>query len=264
MYFTDPIKVRLLTMETIITKGVPMDLAPPDVNSQNSELYRSVLNTINDAGVPYLIGGGLAFQHYTTYPRAFNDLDLFCKAGDYPKILKVLEKNDFSTSVQDEKWLAKAKLDDVQIDILFSTPNNVQTVDDTWFTNGTDGKLFNVNVTFIGREELVWTKIYVQDANKYDGPDVHHLILKLGDILDWKGLLGRMEADWEILLAAIINFRFVFPSKRTKVPGWLMEELLERLHRQIDMPIPIDEICRGPLLSRTNYAAAIKEEGFIV
>lgn len=241
-----------------------MDVAPPDLDSKSTELYQAALSAINEASIPYLIGGGLAFQYHTGYPRSFNDLDIYCKAGDYPKILKLLETQGFSTVVQDEKWLAKATKDSAQIDFLFSTPNNVQTVDDSWIDNGKSGKLFDMKILYVGSEELLWSKIYVQDANKYDGPDAHHLILKLGDTLNWKNLLSRMEADWEVLLATLINFRFVFPSKRDKVPRWLMDELVERLQRQLEMPVSNDDICRGPLLSRTNYAIAIEKEGFIV
>lgn len=73
-----------------------------------------------------------------------------------------------------------------------------------------------------------------------------------------------MEADWEVLLSALINFRFVFPSKRDIVPVWLMNELIGRLTRQLELPAPHDNICRGPVLSRTNYAFDVIEGGFIV
>src|SRR5690606_7552740 len=125
--------------------------------------------------------------------------------------------------------------------------------EDSWFATSQSGQLFDIKVNFLGVNELVWSKIYVQNATKFDGPDVYHLLLLAGNKIDWRGLLGRMEADWEVLLAAIITFRFVFPSKRNIIPAWLMTELLERLQRQLDMPIPHDNICRGPLLSRTNY-----------
>lgn len=239
-------------------------MTPTDLDPKTLETYKVALELITAADIPFLVGGGLAFQRYTEHPRGFHDLDIFCKAGDYPKILQILEEKGFSTVIQDEKWIAKATKNKVQIDFIFSTPNNVQTVEDSWFANGQKGELFGTDVAFLGPDELLWSKLYVQDANKYDGPDVHHLILKLGDTLDWKGLLTRMEADWEVLLAAIINFRFVFPRWRKRVPEWLLVELIERLERQLTMPDPKDNICRGPLLSRTNYSHVISEGGFIV
>ena len=241
-----------------------MNIVPPDLDKETVKAYTTALEAIGTSGIPFLIGGGLAFQHYTGHPRTFNDLDVFCKAGDYPKILQLLEAKGFTTAIQDEKWIAKASKGKAHIDFLFSAPNNLQTVEDSWFKTGQNGQIFGMSVPFLGANELVWSKIYVQNATKFDGPDVYHLILKIGETLDWRGLLSRMEADWEVLLAAIINFRFVFPSNRTIIPGWLMGELLERLERQLAMPIPHDNICRGPLLSRTNYAYDVNEGGFIV
>jgi hypothetical protein len=62
-----------------------------------------------------------------------------------------------------------------------------------------------------------------------------------------------METHWELLLAHLINFRFVYPSEQDVVPRWLLDELLCRAQRQLDLPQPQDRICRGFMLSRTEY-----------
>ena len=41
-----------------------------------------------------------------------------------------------------------------------------------------------------------------------------------------------MELYWEVLLIALLNFRFVYPSERDLVPQWLLDELLDRLQDQ--------------------------------
>jgi len=241
-----------------------LEIPLPDIEPAIAKACKVALHAINAAGIPYLIGGGLAFMYYTKHPRSFNDLDLFCKAGDYPKILEVLAQQGFDTSIQDEKWVAKATTKTAQVDLIFSASNGVQVVDDSWLEKSHEGKLFGEKVHVIGPEELFWSKVYIQNSNRFDGPDIYHLILKAGETLDWRHILQRMEADWEILLAALTTFRFIFPSERSKVPSWLMEELTDRLQRQLSMPIPHDRICRGPLLSRTDYEVDIHEGGFIV
>lgn len=241
-----------------------MKIPPPDVNPAIANACKTALSAIHAAKIPFLVGGGLAFTYYTKFPRDFNDLDIFCKAGDYPKILDILAKSGFTTTVQDEKWLAKASIGDTQVDILFSASNGIQVVDDSWFENSQVSELFNEEVRILGPEELLWCKLYVQSTDRFDGPDTYHLILKTGNTIDWKRILLRMEADWEILLAALINFRFIFPSERKRIPKWLMEELSSRLDRQLDMPTPKDRICRGPLLSRTDYEVVIREGEFMV
>jgi hypothetical protein len=235
-----------------------------DVNPAAAEKYSSALKEINSAEIPFLVGGGLAYSYHTGYPKDFHDLDLFCKAGDYPRILEVLKQKGFTITVPDEKWLAKAEIDDVQIDVISSIPNSDYIVNDAWFENGRDGELFGETIKVMGPEELFWCKIYVQTSIRFDGPDMYRLIIKIGDTLDWRRILRHMEADWEILFATCINFRFVFPSERSLVPVWLMKELLDRMKLQLDMPEPHDRVCRGILLSRADYAMDIREGGFII
>jgi hypothetical protein len=66
-----------------------------------------------------------------------------------------------------------------------------------------------------------------------------------------------------VLLAHITMFRFVYPSERDTIPRWLMEELLARVQDQLSLPTPQDRICRGPLLSRTQYEEDTNEWGYI-
>ena len=65
-----------------------------------------------------------------------------------------------------------------------------------------------------------------------------------------------------ILFSVILNFRFVYPSERNLVPNWLIRELTDRITYQLKNPTPIDKICRGPLISRTQYIYDIENGGF--
>ena len=71
----------------------------------------------------------------------------------------------------------------------------------------------------------------LQDRYRYDGADVAHMILKRSDDIDWNQLISSMELYWEVLLMAVLNFRFVYPSERDIIPRWVMDELLGRLRR---------------------------------
>jgi hypothetical protein len=71
-----------------------------------------------------------------------------------------------------------------------------------------------------------------------------------------------MEAHWQVLLGLLITFQFVYPSERGNVPRWLMDDLLGRLERDLDLPAPQDRICRGPVLSRHDYDVAIAQWGY--
>src|SRR5690606_8963227 len=106
-------------------------------------------------------------------------------------------------------------------------------------------------------------KVYVQERERFDGADIVHMIRRQGPLLDWQRLLDRMGPYWEVLYAHVVTFRFVYPSERDKVPEWLLREFMTRLSRQLAAPAPVAPICRGPLLSRTQYQVDIAEWGYL-
>jgi hypothetical protein len=71
-----------------------------------------------------------------------------------------------------------------------------------------------------------------------------------------------MELYWEVLLMALLNFRFIYPSERHRVPRWLMEELLDRLTDQMMVKPPGKEVCRGRIFSPRDYAIDVEQWGF--
>jgi hypothetical protein len=65
-----------------------------------------------------------------------------------------------------------------------------------------------------------------------------------------------------VLLVALLNFRFIYPSERDHVPRWLIDELLERLNAQLDMPTPEMPVCRGRIFSPRDYLIDVSEWGY--
>jgi hypothetical protein len=122
--------------------------------------------------------------------------------------------------------------------------------------------LFGAKVRLVPPTQFIWSKIFVADHHRYDGADVAHMILKRHEEIDWHQLLSHMELYWEVLLMALLNFRFIYPSERHCVPRWLMEELLERLRDQADMKGPGKKVCRGRIFSPRDYAVDVDEWGF--
>ena len=89
-----------------------------------------------------------------------------------------------------------------------------------------------------------------------------HVILKKSDEIDWKKLMAYMELHWEVLLTHLLNFRYIYPSERDRVPRWVMDELTERLRTHLDMPPPQVKVCRGRVFSPRDYITDITEWGF--
>ncbi len=135
-------------------------------------------------------------------------------------------------------------------------------VGEEWFEHARQTEVFGTTVRMVGPTELVWSKCFIQLRHRYDGADVAHMILKAHDEIDWRRLLGHMEAYWEVLLVHLLNFRWMYPSERDKVPGWLLDELLDRLAKQRRLPTPERKVCRGRMFSRIDYEIDVTDWGF--
>ncbi len=235
------------------------------LNQQKAyNFYRDVLSILTDSRIPFLVGGGFALRLYTDIMRDTKDLDIFCRAADCPKILKLFQEKGFKTELTDARWLAKVNQKENFIDIIFNNPSNHCTVDDSWFNKAVKSELLEKEVLVIPAETLIWSKIYVQNRERYDGADINHIILRYGAKLDWKWLWSHLEIHWQLLLAQVMSFQFVYPSERDLIPKWLFDELISRAQDQYNMPLSLEKICRGPLIDQTQYATDITDWDFKV
>lgn len=231
--------------------------------TEEEKFYKEVLRVLNKNRLRYLLGGTYALTAYTGIKRKTKDLDLFCRASDHTKFVKVLKDAGFKTEIRDARWLAKVKKGRHYVDLIFGRRTQIVVVDETWFEHARNTEFLGEKMKLVPVEEFIWEKSYIQSKEGYGGPDINHLILKYGKTMDWKRLLRRMEAHWELLLGHLINFRFVYPSDRSIIPKWLMRELIRRLQEQLSLPHPKDKVTRGNILSGSQYDTDIKEWGYL-
>lgn len=236
----------------------PSDLAPPDAD----RFYADSLRLLRDSQISFLVAGTFAVNCYTGINRATKDLDIFCKAGDFPRILLHCREHGFETVTVDERWLAKVKRDGCFFDVIFSSTAAVVTISDLWFQESHPAEIYGVPVQLTPPTEMIWSKALLQNRHRYDGADIAHLILRQSERIDWKRLLTHMEQYWEVLLMHLLNFRFIYPSERDQVPRWLLDELLLRTKEQADLPPPQTKVCRGRLFSPDDYRIDVSEWGF--
>ena len=236
----------------------PSDLAPPEAD----QFYADSLRLLGGSQIPFLVAGTFAVNCYTGINRATKDLDIFCKAGDFPRILLHCREHGFETIIVDERWLAKVKRDGCFFDVIFSSTAAVVTISDLWFQESHPAEIYGVPVQLTPPTEMIWSKALLQNRHRYDGADIAHLILRQSERIDWKRLLTHMEQYWEVLLMHILNFRFIYPSERDQIPRWLLDELLLRTKEQADLPPPQTKVCRGRLFSPDDYRIDVSEWGF--
>lgn len=227
-----------------------------------ARLFDRVIRVLVEGGVPFLVGGAYALQVYTGVRRPTKDVDLFLRATDCRRALDLLEKAGYRTELTDPVWLGKVFQGDSFLDLIFGSGNGICKVDDTWFANAPTATVLGHTVRLCAPEEMIWTKVFIMEPERYDGADVAHLIRACGRDLDWRRVLDRLEGHWELLLAHLVLYGYIFPSESEAVPSWVMEELLARMERWVDPHPSLARVCRGTLLSRYQYLADVQQWGY--
>lgn len=234
----------------------------PAKDAQAYFFYRQVIGVLNRACIPFLMGGGFAFEFYTQIGRSMKDMDILVHRSDLEKVFEILNEAGFKTDLTFSHWLGKVYHEDSFIDIIFSSGNGLCEVDDQWFKHSKPGEVFGFPVRFCPPEEMIWTKAFIMERERYDGGDIAHLILKCSERLDWHRLLNRFGSHWRVLLSHLVLFEYIYPSEKHRVPEQVLRELLRRLDADLTAPIPVDPACQGPLLSRTQYRVDIEKMGY--
>lgn len=213
--------------------------------------YTHLLQTLAGARLPFLVGGTYAFNCYVDFPRTTKDLDLFLDRRDYERIAATLRKEGYEVELAFPHWLAKVKQGDTHVDLIFSSGNGIAEVDERWFEYATEGVVLGVPVLLLPAEEMIWSKAFIMERERYDGADVAHLIKARAMELDWQRLLQRFGIHWRVLFSHLLLFGFIYPDERDLIPQWVLERLLHKL--RLEKPAATQNLCNGTLLSREQY-----------
>jgi len=213
------------------------------------------------SGVPVLVAGAYAFFEYTGIFRDTKDLDLFLRESDLEDAFRVLERAGFRTDLEDPGWIGKGYRGEWFVDLIFSSGNGVAVVDDLWFEHARPARVMGVDVLLAPPEEMIWSKAFVLERERYDGADVNHLLRAIGEELDWDRVLFRFERYWEVLLSHLLLFRFAYPGERSKVPDRVMDALTCRVTSELGTDHP-RALCRGNLISRVQYGHDLAHLGY--
>jgi len=218
--------------------------------------------TLKDADVPFLVGGAYALARYTGIERHTKDFDIFLLPGDVRRALEALAAAGFRTELWSQVWLAKALADDAFVDLIFGSGNGVARVDGDWFRYAVPELVLGEQALLVPIEEMMWSKAFVQERERYDGADVLHVLRARAETLDWQRLLTRFAGNWRVLYAYLIQFGFVYPCERDRVPQVVLSELGARLAREQAAAPPARRACMGTLFSNKQYLPDLECWGY--
>lgn len=242
-----------------------MATAPKEAAAEprSRQFYRAAMTVMNEAGIKFLVGGTHAFARYTGLRRHTKDFDLFLTREETEKAMEALARAGYRTEMKFPHWLAKAHDGVHFIDLIFGAGNGVAMVDDLWFEHAPDGEVLGIPVKLCPVEEMIWSKSFIMERERFDGADVAHLLHSCAPSLDWKRLFRRFRPYPRLLLVHLILFGFVYPHARDQIPRWVMDKLIQRLQYELDISPPQDKVCYGTVLSRGQYLWDIGRHGYL-
>lgn len=235
---------------------------PVPINEAEGETFITWLRTLNEAKIPFAVGGAYALYAYTGGWRNSKDLDVFLEPRDLKPALDALARAGFETEVRDRQWLAKVHRPPYFMDLLFALRHNdTVRLSEDWFASCHFAEFLGVPICFLAREELLASKVYLAARDRFDGADILHLIRAAKGELDWQRILALLGGDDLILLWHLILFQFVYPGHADYLPAELMDRAWERLRASRGAPLD-PRTFQGMLLDPVAFATDCELWGY--
>jgi hypothetical protein len=238
-----------------VTSSVPAELP-----EKQEALAREVLMELEKQRIPYAVAGAFALLQHTGICRYTKDLDLFLTAENWSAALKYLQGLGFECEVCDPVWLAKVHRDDYFVDLITGMSNAAVSVDDSWIRRAQPAIVLGIQTRVLAPEEVLVSKLFVTRRERFDGADIVHIIYGTAGNLDWGRILQLTGEHWEMLLWALVLFRYVYPAQTHYVPSVLWQDLLGRYLRLVSEPNGHGRF-RGSLIDDNMFAIDVNDWG---
>jgi hypothetical protein len=162
--------------------------------------------------------------------------------------------------VCDPVWLFKAHRDGFFVDLITGMSNAAIVVDDSWIELATPATVQGVETRVLAAEELIASKLFIARRERFDGADIAHVIYGTQGKLDWQRIVGMVGEHWEILLWALVLFRYVYPEQNSYVPKDIWAGLVTRFQTVVTDPDSAAKF-RGSLVDDKQFAIDVNEWG---
>jgi hypothetical protein len=230
----------------------------PDFDQAQRGFYSEVLQLLNRHAIPYAVSGAFALQQHTGIWRVTKDLDVFVTAATVPMALQALSEAGFRCEIPDPVWLAKAHRGEFFVDLITGMSNAALVVSDDWIERARPAVVVDVPTRVLAPEELLASKLFVTRRERFDGADIAHVIYGTPGELDWDRVLHLIGEHWEILLWALILFRYIYPANTGYVPARVWKTLITRFQQELETSSPNARF-RGSLIDENMFAIDINE-----
>jgi predicted nucleotidyltransferase len=245
----------------------PQEHAVPETSSgpikipeEQQSLFREILDLLGKRGVSFAVAGAFALREHTGICRDTKDLDLFLTHENAARALQHLQDKEFECEVCDPVWLFKAHRNGFFVDLITGMSNAAIVVDDSWIERAKYTSFEGVQTRVLAAEELVASKLFIARRERFDGADIAHVIFGTRGRLDWQRVFYLAGDHWEMILWALVLFRYSYPAQTQYVPKDVWCELVTRFHKAISHPDSAAKF-RGSLIDDKQFAIDVNEWG---
>jgi hypothetical protein len=202
-----------------------------------TRVLREAVETVERAGFPFLVLGGLA-SSLVGRPRWTHDIDFLVRPDDARDVLAALRGAGFTTEETDPVWLYKAFKNDVMVDIIFMVMGGIY-LDDEMRTHsierdysipspsggGQGGGVLRLRIPSPEDQIVIKCIVHREETSRH----WFDALAILGRAqLDWNYLLRRGRVGARRLLALLIYAQ----SADILVPSWVIRRLYEEVYAQ--------------------------------
>jgi Uncharacterised nucleotidyltransferase len=163
----------------------------PTPEQLEATLKRSVA-ALEDARVPYLLGGSLA-SWARGGPQTRNDLDLMVRPEHAEQALEALERAGMRPERPPEEWLLKAWDGEVLVDLIFR-PAGLD-LDDEVFARGERLRILGMNVDVLAIKDVITTKLMAIDERAIRYESLLQIARALREQIDWNAVRARTASS---------------------------------------------------------------------
>lgn len=152
------------------------------------DAMKRAAGVLQEAGVPFLLGGGLACWARGG-PKTEHDVDFLVRPEDAERARQALADGGMRTEKPPEGWLLKAYDDGVLIDLIFDPRGG--TIDDKVFDRAEDLEVHATRVRVAALEDVFTQKLLALSEQQPDYSSVLELARALREQVDWDEVRAR-------------------------------------------------------------------------
>jgi predicted nucleotidyltransferase len=150
---------------------------------------KQAARALDEAGVPYVLGGGLACWARGA-PKTEHDVDFLVKPEDAERAQEALGDAGMRTETPPEGWLLKAYDENgVLIDLIFNPQGGP--VDDALFERAEEMEVQSMRMNVAALEDVIVQKLLALNEQRPDYSSVLELARSLREQVDWEEVRER-------------------------------------------------------------------------